>query len=199
MIELAAPPVARALGRSGVEVVLMGGEAPDETWLRLFRARLDPVPVTCAIEPALGYASEQRIGASVMASRIRRHLGSWLAGVRPGEAVAWVHNQGLGRNLILAHELNRACAARWIPLVLHHHDWWFDNRWQRWPEMRRAGFRSLAAVGAAILPASPLTRHAAINQADATVLRRHFGARSGWLPNLVELAARPAPAVRRTP
>jgi len=197
VIELAAPHVARALHRSGVEVVLMGGEAPDEGWLQLFRARLDPVPVTCAIEPALGYASEQPTQASVMAPRIRRHLGQWLAGARPRQTVVWVHNQGLGRNLILARELNRACAARRIPLVLHHHDWWFDNRWQRWPEMRRAGFRSLAAVGAVILPASPVTRHAAINHADATVLRRHFGARSGWLPNPVELAARPVPAVRR--
>src|SRR5439155_11054723 len=86
--------------------------------------------------------------------------------------------------------LTRICAAQGIPLVAHHHDWWFDNRWLRWLEMRRAGFRTLRAAAWTIFPPAAQVRHVAINQADAEILRRHFAERAGWLPNLTE----PAPA-----
>ena len=72
--------------------------------------------------------------------------GTFLSAMRAEMRMA--HNLGIARNLVLTGELARACEQRGIRLMAHHHDWWFDNRWQRWPEMRCSGFRSLAQVAA---------------------------------------------------
>ncbi|MCC6231851.1 MAG: glycosyltransferase, partial [Verrucomicrobiales bacterium] len=71
-------------------------------------------------------------------------------------------------------------------LVFHHHDWWFDNRWQRWPELKRAGLGTLADAARWILSPAAGMRHAAINGEDAAPLVRAFGTRARWLPNPVE-------------
>ena len=193
VVELALPELAAALRPRVTEIVLAGGEAPDDVWLARVRRSVGAVPVTCAIDPALGYVSEQRRSPVTVARRIRTLLGRILSGMTPAGAVVWAHNLGLGRNLLLADVLSAVCAAQGVPLVLHHHDWWFDNRWTRWPEMRRSGFRTLAAVAGAILPAAENVQHAAINQADAGLLERRFGAGAGWLPNPAAPAARPSP------
>lgn len=198
VIELALPGLTAALRPRVTEIVLAGGEAPDAGWLAHVRREAGAVPVTCAIDAALGYVSEQRSGPAPAARRIRALLGRILNGMTPAGAVVWAHNLGLGRNLLLADALPAVCAAQGVPLVLHHHDWWFDNRWARWPEMRRSGFRTLAAVAGAILPAADGVRHAAINHADAGMLERHFGPGAGWLPNPAAPAARP-PAARVRP
>jgi len=192
VIELALPGLAVALRPRVTEIVLAGGEAPDAGWLAGVRAAAGAVPVNLAIEPALGYVSEHRRPPVSAARRIRAALARILAGMTPGGALVWAHNLGLGRNLLLAEALPVACAAQGVPLVLHQHDWWFDNRWARWPEMRRSGFRTLAAVAAAILPARSGVRHAAINQADAAMLGRFLGRSAGWLPNPAAPAGRPA-------
>ncbi|MBI3875154.1 MAG: glycosyltransferase [Verrucomicrobia bacterium] len=101
----------------------------------------------------------------------------------------------MARNLILTRELTRACEIRRIPLITHHHDWWFDNRWQRWPEMRRSGFRTLAHAAKTIFPVTSEARHIAINRSDAKVLKHHFRGRAHWLPNLTEPVPSP-PAAR---
>ncbi|MGH7945817.1 MAG: hypothetical protein ACREF9_12525, partial [Opitutaceae bacterium] len=183
VIELAAPEVVAALEPEPTEVVLLGGEVPDQTWLARFRERVGGVAVTCAIEPALGYISEQRVQPATITRRVRAHLRRCFGGASCEDCVVWAHNPGLGRNLILACELGRIAAELKIPMIFHHHDWWFDNRWARWPEMQRTGFRTLANVAEAILPTSATVRHAAINQADARVLRRNFGAHTAWVPN----------------
>jgi glycosyltransferase involved in cell wall biosynthesis len=183
VIELAAPAVAATLHPRVRKIVLIGGEAPENGWLKTFRAVLAEVRVTCAIEPALGYISEQRARPQAIASRVRTHLQKCFAGARRGDCLVWIHNPGLGRNLIVADELKKICGARDLPMLFHHHDWWFDNRWARWPEMQRMGFATLERVAEAILPTCASVRHAGINQADVRVLRRHLGARAGWVPN----------------
>jgi glycosyltransferase involved in cell wall biosynthesis len=194
VIELAAPHLVRTLRPQPRGIVLAAGEAPDAPWLQRFRAGVAPLSVVCRLNPALGYIAEQRLTPAARARRLRMFFAGLFDATPAGGCVVWAHNMGLGRNLTLARELARACAARDLPLVFHHHDWWFDNRWRRWPEMRRSGFRTLAQVAAAILPAAPGFRHAAINQADAAVLYRHFRGRAGWLPNLADAAQQPAPA-----
>jgi hypothetical protein len=67
-------------------------------------------------------------------------------------------------------------------LIAHHHDWWFDNRWQRWPEVKDAGFRTLASA-ANVVFGSPQTCHVVINRADWSILRRHLRSHAVWLPN----------------
>lgn len=195
VIELALPGLAGALRPRITEIVLAGGEAPAAAWLTRLQCSVGTIPVTCAIDPSFGYRSEQRGRPEGSGRRITARLERILAGMTPGGAVVWAHNLGLGRNLPLADALQAVRRARQVPVVFHHHDWWFDNRWARWPEMRRAGFRSLAAVAGAILPVAPGVRHAAINHADTSVLSRHFGSFAGWLPNPAAPAARP-PAAR---
>ncbi|MBI4625412.1 MAG: glycosyltransferase [Verrucomicrobia bacterium] len=198
VIELALPALAGAR-RPGLDaVVLAGGEAPDAAWLAALRASVPGVDVTCAIAPAAGYRSEARGPASAVARRVRAFAAGLLGGARPADTVVWAHNLGLGRNLTLARALTQACARRGVPLVAHHHDWWFDNRWQRWPEMRRAGFGSLGAVARTVFAAAPTVRHATINRGDHRILARHLGARAGWLPNLAAApSAPPTAAVRQ--
>lgn len=189
IIELGLVPLVRSLTPRVTTVVLVGGEAPDPGWQAALQARLPAVPVTCAIERAAGYASEMDAPSKTTAARLRAFLERLLRDATARECLVWAHNLGLGRNLLLARELTRCCAQRGVPLVLHHHDWWFDNRWQRWPEMRRAGFRTLDAVAETVLPAMPTVRHALINRADLRILARRFGPQAGWLPDLAERAA----------
>ena len=189
VIESAAPFLPRAM--PAIErVVLAGGEARDGEWNAIFERNLAPVPVEFFIEPAFGYVSEQTRLAT-LASRIRTALARLLDG---GDALVWAHNLAIARNLPLARELARACAARNITMLAHHHDWWFDNRWLRWPEMKCTGFRTLKEIARTLFPSTPHARFAAINRADAGLLKNHLGPRAAWLPNPAAPAALPSPA-----
>jgi len=196
VIELAAPHIVRAFEGGITGVVLASGDGPDRNWQRLFTRAVGDVPVEFFIEPAFGYFSEQRRSPATLRPRIQRALRQLLIPAASNDAVVWAHNLGLARNLILTQELTRACEARGLPLLAHHHDWWFDNRWQRWSEVRRAGFRSLNAIAQAIF-GSTHARHLAINHADAVVLKRRLRVRVNWLPNLAPLAPPPPPARAR--
>lgn len=188
VIELAAPQLVRCSPRCVTRVVLLTGQRADENWHAQFARRLRGVTVEVILEPALNYLSEQSSTPRRSCARIRHTLDLLFADAAAADAVVWAHNLGVGRNLILSRELAAACARRRIPLVSHHHDWWFDNRWARWPRMRRAGFRTLAATAAAVFPSAGRVIHAAINQADAKMLAAHCGCRTVWLPNLTEPA-----------
>lgn len=193
IIELAAPPLVADSTLTVTEVTLAAGEAASDAWHQAFARNLDPVPVGVFIEPAFRYLSELReTAAGAVAERIRCALKELLDG---GDCMVWMHNPAVGRNLLLAREVADACASRGIPLVAHHHDWWFDNRWRRWSEIRRAGFSSLAAAAKAAFPSSGHPVHVAINQADARILRGRCGERSAWMPNLT--VPGPLPSERR--
>jgi hypothetical protein len=110
------------------------------------------------------------------------------------ECLVWAHNLGLGRNLYLTNELTATCHANGIPLMVHHHDWWFENRWHHFAAMCENGFGKLDAVAKAVFTASSQICHASINQADAAVLKKHFPGLAGWLPNPAEPNAQPPPA-----
>ncbi len=194
VIETATPHLLAEVRPRVTEVVLVGGEPPDEPWWARFAAALAPVRVSRCLDPALGYLAEQTRRPAEVRTRCRALLDRLLSGQSPVPAVVWAHNLGLGRNLILARELVRACEARGVPLLAHHHDWWFDNRWARWAELRAAGFRTLRAVATALFGGRS-TRHLVINLSDAAVLRAGLGERVTWLPNLVDPPA-PIPAAR---
>jgi glycosyltransferase involved in cell wall biosynthesis len=195
VIELALPSLAERLRPTVRRVTLAGGSPPDDDWLWGLQRRLEPVPVVCRIDPSLSYLSEQpEASAKEITARVRDFLGALLSERFLPKCVVWAHNPGLGRNLLLTSELERVCRARGVPLVFHHHDWWFDNRWQRWPELRRAGYVSLERVAAIIFTGARTVRHVAINQSDAAVLQRHFPNQSGWLPNPAAVGAAPSPA-----
>jgi hypothetical protein len=113
------------------------------------------------------------------------------------DCLVWYHNPGDGRNLLLARELAAACGQRGVPLIVHHHDWWFDHHWSRWPAIRAAGLRTLADAAKAMFASAPRTLHVAANQADALLLERHFGQRALWLPDLTRQTPLPSPVRTR--
>ena len=191
VIELATPHLIREFEGAIEGVLLVCGEAGDRDWKRDFEARLAGTRVEFFVEPAFRYFSELNRSPHVVTRAIRAALRNIFSAQQAGDCLVWSHNLGVGRNLLLTRELTRSCAERKIPLIAHHHDWWFDNRWSRWREMRRSGFRSLRVAAETVFPALPGVRHVAINQPDASILRRHFALRAGWLPNLSE----PAPTL----
>jgi hypothetical protein len=192
VIELAAPCLLRGLASPVDRVVLATGQPPEPAWLEAFRGRCHPIPVDCQVEPALAYLAEQHRSPKSVVLRLQAFLSRLLAGQERENGVVWTHNPGLGRNLLLARELQQACQTRNVRLVFHHHDWWFDNRWERWPEFRRVGFRSLRQVANAILPAFPNVRHITINRVDASILQPRFSTQAAWLPNPAEAVRHPS-------
>ena len=194
VIELATPHIVSAVGHRGTTITLASGERPDRKWRKVFEQVCGQTPVEFFVEPAFGYFSEQRKSPGTLRRQIQRALIQLLDSAATDDMVVWAHNLGLARNLILTQELMLVCEARRLPLLAHHHDWWFDNRWQRWPEARRAGFPSLNAVAKGIF-GSKNTRHLTINHADSAVLKRHIRGRINWLPNLAEPSP-PPPAGR---
>lgn len=186
MIEQALPHLVTRIGNGPIRVTLACGEANDRAWNEALARSLPKVRVDFVVEPAFLYLAEQTDPLPEIRRRISGVLDSLLAWRSPAETVVWVHNPGLGRNLILGAVLSESCARRGIRLIAHHHDWWFDNRWHRWPELRRSGFRSLAATAATVFPPTRGLIHVTINSADARLLGRHLGGQVAWVPNLVE-------------
>lgn len=190
VLELALPPLVKRLQITAL--VLLTGEAPERLWLDKLCAALGPIPVKMKIQPLLGYVSEQKRAG--LRPKIRTELEKLLAGEVPGSTLVWAHNLALGRNLALSAELAGACGRRGIRLLAHQHDWWFDNRWQRWPEMRHHGFPNLASVGRALFPGCATLVHLAVNQEDFRSLRRHGMGAVEWLPNPMAPAPLPGKA-----
>lgn len=194
VIELAAPHLADHFGSQLSGIVLATGETADQKWDANFRRLLSGHSLEVFCDPALGYFTQDDLPTARARTRIRAALDRLLNGAKAENSVIWAHNLGIGRNLLLTDELRRICQERGITLLSHHHDWWFDNRWLRWPEMRACGFRTFRSVAETVLPAGEGIRHLAINRSDASVLERHFPRRSGWLPNLAEREAPPSQA-----
>jgi hypothetical protein len=150
IIELGTPHLLRQLGGTVRSVVLAVGEAQDLKWNEFFEQHVGETPVEWFVEPAFGYRSEQRLTSPSLTQRIRAALERLLADATGDNTLVWAHNFGIARNLVVTRELVRSCERRGTTLVAHHHDWWFDNRWLRWPEMRRSGVRTLAAAASTV-------------------------------------------------
>lgn len=198
IIELATPYITKDKNQKIQGVILATGENVAKEWQQNFRQNVAPVPVEFFIERSFNYLSEQTHSAAEITRRVQGGLKKLFAHSDESSTLVWAHNPGIARNLILTRELASACDEKNIPCVFHHHDWWFDNRWLRWPEMRRFGFRTLDSAARTVFPATSCVRHFTINQSDAAQLQKHLGKkRVGWLPNLTELAPPPAPAKLR--
>ncbi len=173
VIETGLPELARAGGFT--RVVMAGGEAPEEGWRRALEAALFPCEVKWVIEPVLGYWSGQSGTAAEVAGGIRETL----RGTVDAGGVLWAHNLSVGRNLLLLQEVAALPGGIW----LHHHDWWWDGRWERWPEMEQQGITSLPRAMSMTLPGGERVRHFCINAADARRVREWSGLEAGFIPN----------------
>lgn len=193
VIELATPQLLRTLP-SVSSVVLLSGEANDARWNKNFSGLLAPIRPQFITAPEFGYLSEQRRSPALVRRRLVQQFAKLFTETDQKDCLVWAHNLGIGRNPILSEELARACEAHHVRLISHHHDWWFDNRWGRWPQIRQAGYPNLKAIAQAIFPAHPTIRHATINQEDVSVLAPQLKATAGWLPNPASRQAAPTKA-----
>lgn len=185
IIELATPHLVKTK-HAIKNVILATGESADPKWKNSFEKMVAPTRLNFFIEPSFNYLSEQNLTATELTRQIRDGLRKLFAESDGSNTLVWAHNLGIARNLILSRELVRECESKNVQIISHHHDFWFDNRWLRWPEMQRFGFRSLDSAARAIFPPAKNVRHFTINQSDASQLQKHFGKRVGWLPNLSE-------------
>lgn len=181
VIELTLPAIVEAL--PDLESVrFLVGEAPDTAWIQALEIRLsDAPPLSVEIAPACGYLSEQSAGADEIRDFIRATLNGMNASA--DGTVIWAHNLGLARNPIFAAELARVAAGSGVRLVSHHHDFWFDNRWARWPEFERFGFADADAVAEAVFSANANVVFATINRFDLSGITAAAPGHSVWLPN----------------
>lgn len=183
VIELLVPPLAGRFEK----VTLLAGEAPDREWEEGLRRSVPGARI--AIHPAINYFIPGRSDPGVVRDEVRRALQREAG----PQALIWAHNLALGRNLLLADEVAAHSAAAGVRLLSHHHDFWCDQRWARWPEIRKSGFRSLSRAAQAVFAAGARVVHAGINSADARLLAGHLPA-TAWLPNPIDPSPRPLPS-----
>lgn len=164
---------------------LATGEEPEAAWLTRLRGTLRGLPLRTEVRREFLYWSEITPVGDGFAARLARTTADLLARCGGEEAVLWAHNLALGRNAPLASAWAWAVAQTGATFLLHHHDFFFDNRWIRWPEMQAAGLSTLEAAAGAVFPDGPRTVHLAINRADHRLLASGFDARAVWLPNPV--------------
>lgn len=138
---------------------------------------LHPLPVRWSLHPALGYWSESLPKCAVVDAAL-----DYLASP---ESVLWAHNLSVGRNSHLSRAVGQS-VAKWKSVWLHHHDWWWDGRWQRWPEMQAQGAGSLTEAVQITLPAAENVRHFPINSRDAAMLSQWLGWPSTCVENAVQ-------------
>ena len=185
VLELLLPELAKRFKK----ITLLGGESPDADWGRAIRSTTPRLRFVIA--PAFQYFGTCSPG------RARDEIRGILQREAGPDALIWAHNLSLGRNMILADEFAAHSARTGVRLISHHHDFWCDQRWARWPEMRDQGFRSLSRAASAAFAADARVLHVGINSSDVRLLSRHMKC-TAWLPNPAGGLARPGkPALAR--
>lgn len=154
--------LAAAVERLGVsEVVMLSGEAAPDGWREEMARLLFPLRMVWEVDAACGYWAE--LGTADRgrdAEEVLRRV------TVPGTAF-WVHNLSVGRHLRLTGAVRAVVEATGAEAWLHQHDWWWDGRWERWPEFAGQGMGSLRAAVEATLQRHPRVHHVAINWEDA--------------------------------
>lgn len=192
VIECSTPSIVRALGDTVSSVSLLTGEAIEGPWSKSFVRALSPLPLQTRIDSMMAYSADMpRAAAPERHRREEAFRQRMLRYLEPGDVV-WLHNASLARNLGMLRALGNACHKRGARLLLHHHDWWFDNRWDRWNEMQKTGIRTPADVAKIIFDLRRNVSHAVINGWDAAMLRPHLRGRVTWLPNPVRKTRHPS-------
>ena len=163
-------------------IILSSGEEIETGWLANLRKSLGWVELETLVDHRLGYAADFCHGSLIeeLAEVGKIFRESWRK-TKPN--LVWVHNLSVGRNVRLGLALGRMCQAEGIPMLCHHHDWWVEQRWNKWREMNDLGIDSLELAAEATLPTGPHIRHACVHPRDAKVLARHFGSGGAWIPN----------------
>lgn len=170
VVEIALPAIARRLQLQKITFLGSGSSAPAPCLEGLETAILN--------EPACDYLDAPDKEASPKLERALRQV------LRTGDrAAVWFHNPALARNPSLCEAIRTICSAQSIPLVLHHHDFWCDGRWERWPILQRFGFSHPRDVAGSLFADGTRSVHVTINRPDALLTGSFFPSRSQLLPN----------------
>lgn len=163
VIENGLPALARAAGVR--EVVFAGGSWEDGAWRERIARALHPVPVRAVANPVLGYLSEQASasGHAEVAAALADAIGEAPASV-------WAHNLSAGKNIRILQVLPEVCRQAGAALWFHHHDWWFDGRWDCWQDWLAAGVGDFGQAVRQTFPAGQGIFHWCINSADAELV-----------------------------
>lgn len=184
VIELATPEIASRIGCR--RVILVAGEKPPDNWIEIIKSKIKGKKLELFIRPSFGYISEQSCSISELKIAISKDISDLFCKQALKEPIIWFHNPAVGRNILLTDEIFQKSAELQMPLIAHHHDWWFENRWQRMDEMSQGGFDSLEKIARVYFNPSPNIKHCAINCFDYSLLKKHFPDNSAWLPNPIE-------------
>lgn len=163
-------------------VILSSGEEIEAGWFANLRNSLGGIVLETLVDHRLGYSADFSHGSleDELAEMGGIFREAWRK-TRPD--LVWAHNLSVGRNVQLGLALARTCEAEEIPMLCHDHDWWVDQRWNKWREMRELGIDSLPLAAEATLPTGPLVRHACVHPRDARILSRQLGTGAVWIPN----------------
>jgi hypothetical protein len=183
VLELLLPELAQTFRK----ITLVAGESPDADWSLAMKRRIPQLRFFTS--PAFQYSEAQHRSPE----QVRKEIRAVLRREAGPDALIWAHNLALGRNMVLADELAVYSARTGARLVSHHHDFWCDHRWARWPEMRAQGFRTLSRVASAAFAAESRVLHVGINSSDVRLLSRQMKC-TAWLPNPAGDAAGPGRA-----
>jgi len=194
VIETGLPALVKALRFSRV-LILTGEDAPDDWTLRLARG-LPKTEIKVHAEPAFGYLSELRASPTSLRRRIAKTLSEVIPAEPGNTTLIWHHNPALGRNLLVNEGLISFIRRTGVRLIAHHHDFWVENRWTRWAEMRGAGFPSLSRVAEVTFFSGTSAAHATISQRDRSMLSAALPT-TGWLPNPVKSQKLPMSPARK--
>lgn len=184
VIEMATPYITSLRPRRFSSITILSGETIETQWLMEFRKTIAPLSVAVAVHSLLSYVSEWTTTRTSRTARLSQFLQTQINTDDGNDCVVWAHNQSLARNVLLTRALVNICQRRRIKLVLHHHDWWFDNRWDRFQELRALNLQSLNLIATTLLSVKPYVHHIVINKLDGAMLRPCLGKRVTWLPNL---------------
>jgi glycosyltransferase involved in cell wall biosynthesis len=183
VIETALPRLADG-GRMR-RVVFAVGESPNPEWLERVRLSLPGTELEIRVHPEFLYWSEHHPDGAKLLQNLDALCLRLLEEFGGAECILWAHNLGLGRNIPLSKAWAGATRKTGATMISHHHDFFFDNRWNLWPEMRASGTATLAEAAQAVFPTAGRISHVAINRADHQCLAAGLGSRAVWIPNAV--------------
>lgn len=153
-------------------VVILTGEASPDGWEERLRAAC-PIALEFVVVPEINYTADFRSSRKNQL-RLQKIIGP--------NALVWSHNLSVGRHFGMLVDLPAACAEIGAQLLLHHHDWWFDNRWER---VNKTDFTRLARL---TFPRGANVRHAVLTRREHRPLAPFLP--TVWLPNPVAIEPR---------
>ncbi|MGI8604092.1 MAG: hypothetical protein ACR2OZ_14030 [Verrucomicrobiales bacterium] len=179
------------------EVLMAAGERPTGDW----KAKLEResvVPVRWLKSSSFLYAAEQGGSAAARWRRVNRAVARMLGAADSSNSLVWAHNLSLGHNFPLARAIEAQARTHGIRLLLHHHDFWFDQRVNRWAELQASGAKA-SELAPIFYPDQASVGHILLSEASFRCFRPYFGRRCVWIPNPVARETVSPPPGRENP